>query len=86
MQDVHCENRFKWYDPLISVKQATRRLVRDNILRLAVALLLFDWIVVRWPTFVWLDLAAIGIAALTFQIDVESEDPKPAPRRNVRSR
>lgn len=37
-----------------------RRLVWDNVIRLAIAVWALDWFVVGWKTFVWLDLAAFG--------------------------
>jgi hypothetical protein len=32
-------------------------------MRLAIGVIAFDWIVVGWRTFVWLDLAAVAVIA-----------------------
>ena len=46
-----------------------RRLVRDWIVRLSLAVFALDWIVVGWPTFFWLDLAAIVVMMLAMSME-----------------
>lgn len=56
-----------------------RRHVWDNIIRLAFAVIVLDWVFVSWRTFIWLDLAAWAAMAWASEAS-EREDRREAAR------
>lgn len=56
----------------------TGRLVWDNVIRGAIAVIALDWLAVGWRTFIWLDVAAL--VAMIFAVEAGNREGRRSSR------